>query len=85
MKELSQNEIACVSGAGLLANIGASIGNIIDSATSLSGKKTDYIVGFTKLFQGIEAILRLDFSAAVMGISDGVTSIVETAKNSKAQ
>lgn len=85
MKELTQVEIASVSGAGLLANIGASIGNIIDRATSLGGKTTDYTTGFTILFTGIESITKGSILGGLNGIGQGVVAIVAAARHSASQ
>lgn len=85
MKELTQSEIQSVSGAGFLADLGTIIGNTIDMGTSLAGKSTNYTVGFSQLFTGIEAITRLNAIGAVSNMTMGIVNIVAAAKHSKAQ
>ena len=81
MRELTNNEIAAVAGAGLFSDIGKGIGfligSVIDQGASAGGLTTSSVDAVSQLGGGIGKILELNISGAINDIGAGVVGLVK--------
>lgn len=79
-RELTSSEIEQVSGAGIFADlagqIGAAIGDVVDSATAVCGLNTDATTPATTLGKGVGSLLELNIVGAISQIGNGIVGIV---------
>lgn len=85
MKELNAAELAQVSGAGIIADlggvIGGAIGSIVDSGAALGGYDIHIKDAVSTLGKGIGSIFELNFADAFVQISRGISDIVSGGSN----
>lgn len=81
MRELNNNEIASVAGAGLFSDIGKGIGflvgSVIDQGASAGGLTTSSVDAVSQLGGGIGKILELNVSGAINDIGAGLVGLVK--------
>ncbi|RRZ88481.1 hypothetical protein [Erwinia sp. 198] len=86
MRELNNNEIASVAGAGLFSDIGKGVGflvgSVIDQGASAGGLTTSCVDAVTQLGGGIGKILELNISGAINDIGAGVVGLLKYAIDS---
>lgn len=80
MRELKTSEVEAVSGAGIIADmsagIGNAIGNVVDSAAALFGKTTTFASISAQMGKGIGQFFELNFSAAMDNLQTSVSDMV---------